>query len=57
MLDHRIRSFANLQAEVERTEQTIADLQKNGHPCPDAERQLKEMQDKLLQSSLKPRER
>jgi len=50
MPDHTSHSFAHLLAEVERVQRTIGDLQENGHPCPDAERQFKEMKDELLRS-------
>jgi len=55
MPHNTIRSFVNLQAEFERVQRTIADLKQNGHPCPDAELQLKEIEDELLRSPSKPR--
>ncbi len=39
--------IAKLQEDVARQEQTIAALKSNGHPCPDAERELQRLKEEL----------
>jgi hypothetical protein len=48
------RSLTALKAEIDRVQQTVSGLQAYGHACPDAERQLNEMKDKLARSPSKP---
>jgi hypothetical protein len=43
-----MKAIAALEAEVARLQNTIAMLRSNGHPCPDAESQLRQLQARLL---------